>query len=182
MKRLTKKTWMNTALAVIFFLPLYWTIVTSLKDKTEIYGTPPTLIPKHPTLANYIKIFTLDDGLYRGYLMNSFVITAITILLVVVVSVLAGYGFSKLQLRGKGFFLACILAAIMIPFQALLNPLYSIMSKLHLLNTVPSMVLIYATFQSPFCIYMMKNAFDMVPDSLLESAKLDGDGKGIFME
>ena len=54
---------MNTALAVIFFLPLYWTIVTSLKDKTEIYGTPPTLIPKHPTLANYIKIFTLDDGL-----------------------------------------------------------------------------------------------------------------------
>ena len=166
MKRLTKKTWMNTALAVIFFLPLYWTIVTSLKDKTEIYGTPPTLIPKHPTLANYIKIFTLDDG----------VITAITILLVVVVSVLAGYGFSKLQLRGKGFFLACILAAIMIPFQALLNPLYSIMSKLHLLNTVPSMVLIYATFQSPFCIYMMKNAFDMVPDSLLESAKLDGAG------
>ena len=64
----------------------------------------------------------------------------------------------------------------MIPFQALLNPLYSIMSKLHLLNTVPSMVLIYATFQSPFCIYMMKNAFDMVPDSLLESAKLDGAG------
>lgn len=58
MKRLTKKTWMNTALAVIFFLPLYWTIVTSLKDKTEIYGTPPTLIPKHLTLANYIKIFT----------------------------------------------------------------------------------------------------------------------------
>ena len=104
--------------------------------------------------------------------MNSFVITAITILLVVIVSVLAGYGFSKLQLKGKALFMACILAAIMIPFQALLNPLYSIMSKLHLLNTVPSMVLIYATFQSPFCIYMMKNAFDMVPDSLLESAKL----------
>lgn len=176
MKRVTKKTWMNTVLAIIFFLPLYWTIVTSLKDKTEIYGTPPTLIPKHPTLANYIKIFTLDDGLYRGYLLNSFVITAITILLVVFVSVLAGYGFSKLQLKGKGLFMACILAAIMIPFQALLNPLYSIMSKLHLLNTVPSMVLIYATFQSPFCIYMMKNAFDMVPDSLLESAKLDGAG------
>lgn len=121
------------------------------------------IVPKHPTLANYIKIFTLDDGLYRGYLLNSFVITAITILLVVFVSVLAGYGFSKLQLKGKGLFMACILAAIMIPFQALLNPLYSIMSKLHLLNTIPSMVLIYATFQSPFCIYMMKNAFDMVP-------------------
>ena len=168
MKRITNKTWINTLVAVIFVLPLYWTAVTSLKGKTEIYGTPPTLIPKNPTLENYIKIFTLDEGLYRGYLWNSFVITGITICIVVFVSVLAGYGFSKLHIKGKAILLLCILAAIMIPFQALLNPLYSIMSKLHLLNTVPSMVLIYATFQSPFCIYMMKNAFDMVPDSLLE--------------
>lgn len=176
MNKITKKTWINAVLALIFFLPLYWTIVTSLKGKTEIYGTPPTLIPKAPTIENYIKIFMLDNGLYRGYLMNSLVITGITICIVVFVSVLAGYAFSKLHIKGKSFFLACILAAIMIPFQALLNPLYSIMSKLHLLNTIPSMVLIYATFQSPFCIYMMKNAFDMVPDSLLESARLDGAG------
>lgn len=163
-------------MAAIFFLPLYWTVVTSLKDKTEIYTTPPTLIPQRPTLENYIKIFTLDDGLYRGYLVNSFVITGITIALVVFVSVLAGYGFSKLKIKGKPIFLICIMAAIMIPFQALLNPLYIIMSKLHLLNSITSVVLIYATFQSPFCIYMMKNAFDMVPDSLLEAAKLDGAG------
>lgn len=176
MKKVTKKTWINTILAIIFFLPLYWTIITSLKGRTEIYATPPSLFPQHPTFENYIKIFTLDDGLYLGYLINSLVITAITILAVVIISVLAGYGFSKLKLAGSKFFMICILAAIMIPFQALLNPLYSIMSKLHLLNTIPSMVLIYATFQSPFCIYMMKNAFDMVPDSLLESAKLDGAG------
>ena len=176
MKKVTKKTWINSILAIIFFLPLYWTIVTSLKGRTEIYATPPSLFPQHPTFENYIKIFTLDDGLYLGYLINSLVITAITILVVVIISVLAGYGFSKLKLAGSKFFMICILAAIMITFQALLNPLYSIMSKLHLLNTIPSMVLIYATFQSPFCIYMMKNAFDMVPDSLLESAKLDGAG------
>lgn len=172
----SNKTWINGILAAIFFLPLYWTVVTSLKDKTEIYTTPPTLIPQRPTLENYIKIFTLDDGLYRGYLVNSFVITGITIALVVFVSVLAGYGFSKLKIKGKPIFLICIMAAIMIPFQALLNPLYIIMSKLHLLNSITSVVLIYATFQSPFCIYMMKNAFDMVPDSLLEAAKLDGAG------
>lgn len=177
MKKVTRKTWINSVLAIIFFLPLYWTIVTSLKDKTEIYGTPPTLILKHPTLTNYIKIFKLNDGLYRKYLLNSFIITVITILVVAIISVLAGYGFSKLELKGKRVCMACVLAAIMIPFQALLNPLYSIMSKLNILNTIPSMVLIYATFQSPFCIYMMKNAFDMVPDSLLESAKLDGAGR-----
>ena len=176
MKKISKKTWINALLAILFFLPLYWTIATSLKGKTEIYQTPPSLFPSSPTLENYIKIFTLDNGLYLGYLVNSFVITAVTILAVVLVSVLAGYGFSKLQLKGKKLLMACILAAIMIPFQALLNPLYSIMSRLHLLNTIPSMVLIYTTFQSPFCIYMMKNSFDMIPDSLLESARLDGAG------
>lgn len=176
MKKISKKTWINAVLAILFFLPLYWTIATSLKGKTEIYQTPPSLFPSSPTLENYIKIFTLDNGLYLGYLVNSFVITAVTILAVVLVSVLAGYGFSKLKLKGKKLLMACILAAIMIPFQALLNPLYSIMSRLHLLNTIPSMVLIYTTFQSPFCIYMMKNSFDMIPDSLLESARLDGAG------
>lgn len=174
--KITKKTWINTVVAIVFFLPLYWTVVTSLKGKNEIYQTPPSLFPASPTFENYIKIFTLDHGLYLGYLINSFVITAITIIAVVLVSILAGYGFSKLQIKGKGLFLVCILAAIMIPFQALLNPLYSVMSKLHLLNTIPSMVLIYTTFQTPFCIYMMKNSFDMIPDSLLESAKLDGAG------
>lgn len=176
MKKATSKTWVNSALSIVFILPLYWTVVTSLKDKTEIYGVPPTLFPNRPTLANYAKIFTLDNGLYLKYLFNSFVITGITIILVVLVSILAGYGFSKLKIKGKGLFMAAILAAIMIPFQALLNPLYTIMARLHLLNRIPSMVLIYATFQTPFCIYMMKNAFDMIPDSLLESAKLDGAG------
>ncbi|XCP86446.1 carbohydrate ABC transporter permease [Roseburia hominis] len=176
MRPVTKKTWINAVLGVVFILPLYWTIVTSLKDRTEIYGTPPSLFPKKPTLSNYIRIFTLEDGLYLGYFKNTVIITIITIIVIVVVSVLAGYGLSKLKLKGKGLMLASIMAAIMIPFQALLNPLYSTMSKLGLLNTMTSMVLIYATFHSPFCIYMMKNAFDMIPDSLLESAKLDGAG------
>lgn len=176
MKKITKKTWINSILGLLFILPLYWTVVTSLKGKTEIYGTPPTLIPKAPTLENYIKILTLEDGAYRGYFVNSLIVTAVTILLTVVISVLAGYGLSKLKLKGSRIMMTCILATIMIPFQALLNPLYMIMSQLHLLNTVFSLILIYTTFHAPFCIYMMKNAFDTIPDGLLESAKLDGAG------
>ncbi len=171
-----KKTWLNLAVSLVFLLPLYWTFVTSLKGKTEIYGTPPTLIPKSPTLENYFTIFTLENGIYLQYFFNSLLITIISVLFTAVVSVLAGYGLSKLKLRGKGIMLSCILAAIMIPFQALLNPLYIIMAKLGLLNTILSLILIYTTFHAPFCIYMMKNSFDTVPDALLESAKLDGAG------
>lgn len=183
MRPVTKKTWINTVLGIVFILPLYWTIVTSLKDRTEIYGTPPSLFPKKPTLSNYVRIFTLENGRYLGYFKNTVLITITTIIVIVGISILAGYGLSKLKLKGKGLMLASIMAAIMIPFQALLNPLYSTMAKLGLLNTMTSMVLIYATFHSPFCIYMMKNAFDMIPDSLLESAKLDGAGSfKVFMK
>ena len=70
-----------------------------------------------------------------------------------------------------------IIAALMIPFQTLMIPLYSIMANLHLTNTRLSMILIYATFQTPFAVYMMKNAFDMIPDGCGTRRKLMGQGR-----
>ncbi|MBS1483276.1 MAG: carbohydrate ABC transporter permease [Clostridium sp.] len=176
MRQTTKKTWANIILSILFMLPLYWAAATSLKGKGDIYQVPPTLVPHIPSLENYVKIFTLENGIYLRYFMNSVMITICSILCTAVVSIAAGYGLSKLKLRGGKIMLACILAAIMIPFQTLLTPLYTIMAKLGLLNTRASLVLIYTTFHTPFCIYMMKNAFDTIPDGLLESAKLDGAG------
>ncbi|MCB7064690.1 carbohydrate ABC transporter permease [Enterocloster citroniae] len=176
MRQTTKKPWANIILSILFMLPLYWAAATSLKGKGEIYQVPPTLVPHIPSLENYVKIFTLENGIYLRYFMNSVMITICSILCTAVVSIAAGYGLSKLKLRGGKIMLACILAAIMIPFQTLLTPLYTIMAKLGLLNTRASLVLIYTTFHTPFCIYMMKNAFDTIPDGLLESAKLDGAG------
>jgi len=173
-EKISYKLPINIIVSIIFFLPLYWTIVTSLKDKKEIYTVPPSFFPRSISFENYKKIFTLDNGLYMKYFFNSLIITIFTIMVVSVISVLAGYAFSKLEIKLKGVFLACILGAIMIPFQALLNPLYTIITKLRLLNTITGIVLIYATFQTPFCIYMMKNSFDMLPDSLRESAMIDG--------
>lgn len=176
-RRITRtKVVINVILSVLFLLPLYWTVVTALKGRQEIYETPPSLFPKKVSFDNFIRIFTLDDGLYRRYFYNTVIITVISVIAIVAVSALAGYGLSKLKLKGKGIMLMSIMAAIMIPFQALLNPLYITMSKLHLLNTMTSMILIYTAFRSPFCIFMMKLAFDMIPDSLLESAQLDGAG------
>lgn len=176
MRQITKKTWINIVLSLFFMLPLYWTAVTSLKGKEEIYQVPPSLVPHALSLENYAKIFTLEHGIYLKYFMNSVVITVCSILFTAVVSIVAGYGLSKLKLKGDKLMMTCILAAIMIPFQTLLTPLYTIMANLELLNTRASLVLIYTTFHTPFCIYMMKNTFDTIPDGLLESAKLDGAG------
>lgn len=167
----------NSILALIMLMPLYWTLITALKGKNEIYEQPPSLFPRSVSLENFQEILTRNDGVYLTYLKNSIVTTVLTMLLVVVVSLLAGYAFSKLKVAGKKIWLLLIIAALMIPFQTLMIPLYSIMSNLHLTNTRISMILIYATFQTPFAVYMMKNAFDMVPDGLRDAAKIDGAGE-----
>lgn len=164
----------NSILAIIMLLPLYWTLITSVKGKMEIYEQPPTFFPERISLENYQEILVRNDGIFLTYLKNSVVTTLITMIFVAIISLLAGYAFSKMKLKGKNFCLMLIIAALMIPFQTLMIPIYSIMSNLHLTNTRVAMVLIYATFQSPFAVYMMKNAFDMIPNELREAAKIDG--------
>lgn len=167
----------NSILALIMLMPLYWTFITALKGKMEIYEQPPSFFPKVVSWENFKEILFRNDKVFLLYLKNSIVTTLLTMLFVAGISLLAGYAFSKLKIKGKKFFLLLILAALMIPFQTLMIPLYSIMSGLHLTNTRLSMILIYAMFQAPFAVYMMKNAFDMIPAGLKEAAEIDGAGE-----
>jgi len=161
----------NSILAIIMLLPIYWTLITSLKGKQEIYEQPPSFFPKAVSLDNFKEILLRNDGVFLTYLKNSILTTIITMIFVAAISLMAGYAFSKMKIKGKKFLMMLIIAALMIP-------LYSIMSGLHLTNTRLAMILIYATFQTPFAVYMMKNAFDMIPNELREAAKIDGAGEG----
>ena len=173
----------NGILGLIMLLPLYWTFITSVKGKEEIYRQPPELFPRKVSWESYHEILFKNDGVFLRYLKNSIVTTLLTMILVAVISLLAGYAFSKLQIIGKKVLLLLILSALMIPFQTLMIPLYSIMSGLHLTNSRIAMILIYATFQTPFAVYMMKNAFDMIPEGLRDAARIDGAGEmRIFLE
>lgn len=177
MKKTTPKLAINIIISFIYILPLYWAVVTSLKGKEEIYSNPYGLFPQKPTLQNYADMFTLENGMFSRYFFNSAITVVMTICFVVTISLLAGYAFSKLKVPFKALFMVAIMAAIMIPFHALLSPLYSLMMKLNLFNNRMSLVLIYTTFQMPFCIFMIKNAFDVLPNSLRESAMIDGAGE-----
>lgn len=85
-----------------------------------------------------------NDGVFLTYLKNSIVTTVVTMIVVAIVSLLAGYAFSKLKVAGGRIWMLLIIAALMIPFQTLMIPLYSIMANLHLTNTRLSMILISA--------------------------------------
>lgn len=100
--------------------------------------------------------------------------------LTIIVSTLAGYGFSRFRFPLKGLVFVLILATIMVPFQSILTPLFLLLAKMGLQNTLIGLVLIYSTLQLPFSVFMMRNAFDAVPREIEEAARIDG-VKGIRM-
>ncbi|HHT91158.1 MAG: carbohydrate ABC transporter permease [Bacillota bacterium] len=164
----------NTLLAIAFLAPILWTLMTSLKPTHQILTYPPRLLPERFTLEHYRTILSVNDAEFLRYVVNSLIVTSGTIFVVIVVSSLAGYAFAYLRFPGINVFFVAILATMMVPFQSLLIPLYGFMQKIGLLNSYFGLVLMYSTFQLPFCVFMMRNSFASLPPSLRESALLDG--------
>ena len=160
-------------IAMMFLMPIVWSIANSFKLPAETLASPQDIIPETFSLENYRNLNGVGPG-WPVFLGNSVYLAIGTVLLTVLVSVPAGYGFSKFRFPGQTLLFVLIMATMMIPFQSILTPLFLILVKLRLANTLTGLVLIYVTFQLPFSIFMMRNAFDAVPKALIESAMIDG--------
>jgi multiple sugar transport system permease protein len=106
--------------------------------------------------------------------LNSLIVAVLTALLTAVVSVLAGYGFGLFPFRGSGLVFGLVLLAFMIPFQAVLTPLFLELHSLHLLNSLIGLALFYTTFNLPVGVYVMRNSFLQVPREIVDAARVDG--------
>ncbi len=106
--------------------------------------------------------------------LNSAAVAIGTAVLTVIVSLLAGYGFSRYRFMFKNALFVLIIATLMIPFQSILTPLFIILAKLGLNNSLIGLTLVYVTLQLPFSVFMMRNAFDAVPKEIEEAARIDG--------
>ncbi len=163
------------SIAVLFIFPIFWAVLTSFKPAGEANASPPTFIPSGFSLSNYSALSKFGIG-NLGYLWNSVFVTTLTIVGTVILGTLAGYGFSRFRFPGKNVIFVMILATLMIPFQAILVPLFLILNRLSLTNSLIGLSLVYITFQLPFGIFMMRNAFDSVPQEIEEAALVDGCG------
>lgn len=161
------------SLAVIFLFPITWSVITSVKPPAEAAAIPPTGLPSRITWDNYLKLNEFGAGAGR-YLFNSISVSVMTVVGTIILSTLAGYGFSRFSFPAKGALFLMILATLMIPFQSILTPLFLILTRLKLQNTLPGLALVYITFQLPFGVFVMRNSFDTVPRELEEAALLDG--------
>ncbi|MER9584631.1 carbohydrate ABC transporter permease [Mesorhizobium sp. M0276] len=162
--------------SVLFAAPIVWAVLSAFKPAAEARLPP---LPPWPTsgfsLENYATLNSFGDGLWVSA-QNSIYVSVMTVLLSVAVSVLAGYGFSRFRFPFKDLVFILILSTIMIPFQSILTPIFLVLTKLGLHNTLTGLVGVYVTLQLPFSIFMMRNAFDAVPREIEEAARMDGAG------
>jgi multiple sugar transport system permease protein len=158
---------------ILFLMPIVWSVANSFKPAAEALANPVALFSKAFSLENYRRLENVGAGWYV-YATNSVLIALGTIALTVSISVPAGYGFSKFRFPGQSLIFVVVMATMMIPFQSILTPLFLILKFLRLQNNLLGLVLIYTTFQLPFSIFMMRNAFDAIPGALIEAARIDG--------
>ncbi len=157
------------ALAVLF--PFFWMLITSLKSYGEYNGEKiPSLIVKNPTLENFIAAFT--EVPLATYFLNTLIFTVITTLLMVAVSVLAAYAFSRLEFYGKELVFTIFLSMMMIPSELVVITNFVTITDLGLRNTFTGLILPSVT--SVFYIYLLRENFSQIPDNLYLAAKVDG--------
>ena len=160
-------------LAVLSLAPLLWMLSVSFMQTGEASHFPPPLLSSAPTLANYHELFA-RAGMGR-YMFNSFVIATATTLLALLFNVMAGYAFAKLQFAGRERVFAMLLAALVIPGQVAMMPLFLMLKQIGLVNTyggaiVPGMAGIFG-------IFLVRQYARTIPDELLEAARIDGAGE-----
>ncbi len=162
------------ALACAFAIfPLAWGFVTSLKGEAEVVAFPPTWLPGTLTLENYAHV--LSSSLPH-YLMNSILVAALTIILSLAIAAHAGYAVSRFDFRGRTTLLYMILASMMVARVSNVVPLYLLSSRFGLLDTKLVLILVYSGWQMPIAVWLLKDFFANVPQSLDRAAQVDGYG------
>jgi multiple sugar transport system permease protein len=159
-------------ISAIFVVPLLWEILRSFQAPGAIVSPPSLKSFSHLGVANYKQLLEGDDILRN--VVNSFIVAVGTAVITAVVATLAGYGFGRFRFRGSGAAFGLILLGFMVPFQAVVVPLFLELKTFHLLNSLPGLALFYTAFNLPFGTYLMRNTFKQVPGELTDSAMVDG--------
>jgi multiple sugar transport system permease protein len=155
------------ALAVIFLFPLVW---TSVKSVSPYPGTGQV---DGWGFGNYVTLAHYQAGIWQ-YLANSAFVSGLCVLLTLLISTLGGYAFARFRFPGRNALFMLTLAILMVPYATLLIPLYVLLNKIGLGNSLVGVALVLTMFQLPFSTFMMRISFESVPRELDEAALVDG--------
>lgn len=158
-----------TAAAMTLF-PLLWMVSVSLMPSGEASTFPPPFLPAHPTLSNYQALFA-REGIGR-YFLNSLFLASLATLLSLLFNATAGYAFAKLHFPGRERIFRVLLAALVIPSQVAMLPLFLMLKWMGLVNTYGGVIV--PGMAGIFGIFLVRQYALAIPDELLEAARLDG--------
>ncbi|MBV9537845.1 MAG: carbohydrate ABC transporter permease [Acidisphaera sp.] len=156
-------------------LPIYWIVVTSFKVEGEIYQLPPTLVPHAPTLGNYATV--LFKTRFPIFVRNSAIVAIATTLMAVAIGTLASYAITRISFRGRATVARAVVASYLLPPALLFIPLFIVLQRLGLIDTLMGLSLSYLTFTVPFATWMLIGYFRTIPSDLDEAARIDGAGR-----
>ncbi|MBZ9936292.1 carbohydrate ABC transporter permease [Mesorhizobium sp. BR1-1-16] len=163
------------ALAFVVLAPMWLVGTSSFKLPREIINRVPTWFPHSFTLQHYQKL--LQTSAFPTYFLNSVLVAASSAFVTVILALMAGYAFFRLEFRGRDFLYRLIMVAYAFPSIVILIPIYLMFAKVGLIDTDLALVLVNVTFALPFSIWMMRTFFASLPRELEEAAAIDGAGR-----
>lgn len=180
-RRPSSRVAVNVLGLVVFAIavfPVFWMVVTSLKTNGEITGGATHLIPRHPTGANYTYILKVGVGgnPFWLYFRNSVLLALGAVVVSAFAALLAATAVARFRFRGKTTVLVMLLVVQMIPSEALVIPLFLMVRRAGLWDTLPGVLLVYVAVTLPFAIWMLRGFVAAVPRELEEAAAIDGAG------
>lgn len=156
---------------VVFMLPFYWMVISSLKPSYAVLKIPPDWLPIPPRWENFPEALTYVP--FGRYALNTLFVTAFSVIGTLFSSTLVAYGFARLRAPGKNFLFLLLLATMMLPYPVTMVPVFVIFSKLGWVNTF--LPLILPTFLGvPFYIFLLRQFFMTIPRELEDAARIDG--------
>lgn len=153
--------------------PFLWMFFSTVKPNTEIFRLPPTLLPEKATMAHFV--YVVQQTPMGRWFLNSLYVTLIRMILSLFLCSLAGFAFAKYDFRFKGGLFIVIIASMMIPWQAILVPLYVLMVRIGWVNTY--LALWVPWMAQAFGIFLMRQYMLSIPSELLDAGRIDGAGE-----
>lgn len=176
-KRVRKADIAMTVLAVllifVFLFPLLWMLLTSFKSAEEILRIPPSIFPDSVNLDNYREALNRQP-VFR-FILNSLIVSGVSCAFSILVTAMAGYGFSKFKFFGKEVMFFLILSFLIVPFQSIVVPLYKWVVSFGLMDTYTGIVI--PLLVSAFGVFLMRQGIDTIPGALIDAARIDGCGE-----
>ncbi len=172
--------WVMTVLLVFmlyFLIPFFWLVVSATKSQADLFGTFGLwFAPNFNLFTNLEQLFTYDNGIFLRWLLNTLLYAGVGSVVGTFFAAMAGYALAKYVFRGRNLIFSVILGSILVPVAALALPLYLMMSKVGLTNTVWAMLL--PSMVNPFGVFLASiYAMAAVPTELMEAARMDGAGE-----